>query len=164
MPHLRKEIRAHVVNLLKNGNTLAGDRVYPSQVRPGIRMTFPMIAVYTPEESVTIKGINPHVYERNLELIIECISEDINTDVENRLDTLLNEIESLIDTDETMLPNVSEIEYAGSSVNLFNTGEKNTASGVIKYVIKYYTEEELPEVGDLENIEINGKWLKPLEP
>lgn len=162
MAHKRKEIRAHVVNLLRNGNTIAGQRVFPSQVRPGIRMAFPFIAVYTPKEDVTVIGVNPHKYERNLELIIEAISEDINTDVENRLDTLLNEIESLIDTDENMLPEVSEITYLGSTVDLYNTGEKDTASGVIRYNIRYYTEEQRPETDDLNNVEINGTWIKPM--
>lgn len=159
MAHKRKEIRAHVVNLLINGNTLAGTRVYPSRVRPGIRMIFPMIAVYTPKEDVQVIGVNPHQYTRKLELVIECISEDLNVDVENRLDTLLNEIEALIDTDETMLPDISEIEYMGSTVDLFNTGEKDAASGIIRYMITYHSTEQIPVNEELAAVQFQGQWI-----
>lgn len=155
MPHKRKEIRAHVVSLLKAGNTLAGNRIYPSRVRPGINTVYPIIAIYTPKEDANTVGINPHIYERNLELVVEAISEDINQDVENRLDDLLNQIEALIDTDETMISDVSEVEYRGSSVDLYNTGEKDTASGIIRYNIRYFTEETEPDFGTLEAVEIN---------
>lgn len=162
MPHLRQEIRSRVVDILKSGNTLAGQRVYASRVRPGIQPVFPMIAVYTPKEDAKNIGINPDQYERDLELVIECVSEDIQTDVETKLDILLNQIEALIDTDENMIPNVSNIEYLGTTVDLYNVGERDTASGIIRYSVKYYTEEFTPDPGVLANVEVNGEWMNPI--
>lgn len=161
MPHKRREIRTHIVTLLKAGNTSAGQRVYASKVRPGIVTQYPIVAVYTPKEDAKVIGANPHHYERTLELVIECISEDINTDVENKLDLLLNEIEAIIDTDELLIPDVSEIEYTGTIVDLFDAGDKDVASGIIRYNIKYYTVEGVPDPDPLWNIEINGSWIKP---
>lgn len=160
MAHKRREIRAHIVSIIKAGNTTAGNRVYPSRVRAGVGLTFPIVAVYTPRETLECVGVNPREYSRTLELVIECLSEDISVEVENKLDILMNEIEGLIDTNENLIPDVSDVEFSGSSVDLFNSGERDTASGVMRYQIKYYTREDIPHPGTLEAVIVNGQMVE----
>jgi hypothetical protein len=164
MANLRKQIRAAVRDLLLD-NTDAGDRVFPSRVHPTYRLTYPAIFVFTTEEKAKTVQLAPRMYERTLTLKIQVVTAGVNVDSEDNIDTVMGQIEDLIDPvqqitgvgDDTDRGNVTISEYRGAEIDLFDEGQSDFASGVLDYEVKYYTEVDYPELTEVDSVEIDGE-------
>lgn len=101
--HERKQIRDAVVAQLKAGNTSAGQRVYPTRLRPNLDNPgeLPVINVYTLSEQSEPETANtsPRELLRYVDLVIEAYTKATD-DVDDVIDALALEIETAMDADD----------------------------------------------------------------
>lgn len=167
MTSMRKFVREQCQTILIAGATAAGSRIFTSRVFPIWKLTFPVVAVYTTGEDVTIKGQFPTTTERKIRVAVQIIDGNVDTDVEDRMDDLAEEIESILDADdnwETSL--ISRTEYTGTEIELVTDREqdRNYATATLNFDV-YYNFEVVPVAKpDLAYVEIEENWIPEQPP
>ena len=134
----RTQIRDAIVNLLLK-NTVCGERVYASRVRPTWRSEFPLILVYANEEAVEIYAESPREYRRDLSLVIQVLAR-ANDDVEDGLDAIGEQIEYLMHQDHTKGELCEDTILSGATITIDKEGENLIASLELRYSLPYYTQ------------------------
>ena len=90
----RREIRDKIIEILKLGQTVAGQSVFSNRARPFNPRELPSITVYTDTETSELANPPHSSLKRTLNLKIEAaIIEDLHLD--NELDELAEQIERL---------------------------------------------------------------------
>lgn len=142
MTHIRTQIRQEVVNLLK-GNTVAGNKVYGSRIRPLDNL--PAIAVFTlNEEAETVTISYPRTQSRNLNLAVE-IYVKANTGFDDEADALAAEVEALLAADTSLGGLAKDIKLVATGLLFSGEGEKPAAIATLTYSVLYQTKENNPE-------------------
>ena len=159
MGNKRKEIRTALAALL-NGSTSAGDRVFPSRVHPTYRLTYPAVFVFATEEKSTTVQLVPRMYERTLSLKIQVVTAGVTSDSEDEIDTVMGQIEDLVDPVRQLTSDVTITEYVGAQIDLFSEGSSDFASGILEYEAKYYTEVEYATPVYAATVNIDGNTIE----
>jgi hypothetical protein len=158
----RKSIRAACVALIKAGSTAAAQRVFPSRVFPIWKLTYPVICVYTPNEDYTILGQFPTIAERKLRVSVQLVDGNVDTDVEDRLDDLSDEIEAILDNDDNWgSPDIGRIEYVGCDMEMVydREADKNYAALTMNFDVFYQTQVVPVAPPNTAYVEVNGTWI-----
>lgn len=132
----RQEIREALKNMLLD-NTDVGSNVFTNRVSAFWREEFPCISIFMKDESSSPRNLSTRATVRTGSLIIQVINE-ATEDLDNSLDTIAEQIESIIDTDPSLTATVQSCILTDSEIEL--SGEVSTkpiGSLTLVYEIKY---------------------------
>lgn len=124
----RRAIREAVVALLKN-KTGAQDRVFETREVAWRRTELPGIAVYTLEEQASSPGYEPKLSDRNLTLAVLLVVK-LSEDVDDSLDALSVEVETLLRADPTFGGKAMASRYTGCQIEI--AAEQERPLGVMR--------------------------------
>lgn len=134
--HTRKQIKAAIFNILKN-NTSVGSKVYLNRPNPISENDLPAIFIYSQDETSIEANLSEKKYRRTLNLAIEARSSH-STNVDELLDDLSEEIETLMNSDLTLQGLCTNITLTSSEFDQ-GTNESRKIIGAIRlnFEIKY---------------------------
>lgn len=158
--HSRQLIREALVKRLK-GKTIAEDRVASSYSIPPWVEELPVILIYAQSETLEERNQAPREMRRNLFISIECVSDGDNSgDLENRLDTLAEQVEQLIAKDDTLDCTVDDIILTSVEFQYEDGGETQTPVGSVRLAFNAQYRDLFPKTTDTcdELESINAKW------
>lgn len=142
----RQLIRKVIKDLLK-GATDAGEQVFTSRSIPTWVENLPVILIYTKDENVERFNEAPKSYRRILNLELEIVakgSED--EDVQEVLDRVSDQIESLMEKDETLGNDenknniANKLELSKVEYTLEADGDSPVGMAKNTYSIEYFTD------------------------
>lgn len=150
---LKRQIKNAVVKLLKDGDTLAKERVSLSRSIPSESITFPLVNVYSVSESVERFDEAPKRYRRRMTLLIECLSSGDDDDkLDLALERLGNQVEILMEKDETLGGLLNKLELAGTDYQQEPDGASPLALLALRYSLEYF---DTPSNGEDELSDFN---------
>jgi len=100
------------------------------------------------------------MYERTLSLKIQVVTAGVTSDSEDEIDTVMGQIEDLVDPVRQLTSDVTITEYVGAQIDLFSEGNSDFASGILEYEAKYYTEVEYPTPVYAATVNIDGNTIE----
>lgn len=134
MSHARKQIRDAIVALLQTaptyGTHVTADRVYNIDAA-----ALPGLNVVDVDESVDFLSLES--YERKLTVQIECRAQGTETTIDDTLDAMAAEVETLLDLAQPA--GVALMQQTGSRKTLDGGGSKPTGLLAIDYTAHYVT-------------------------
>lgn len=145
MSHVRQQIRERLITIC-GGLTTTTNHVYNTRLYALIPdANLPALLIYTQTEDSERELIAPSTYQRNLNVIVEGVAEG-NTTVENTLDTISAEVETVIGSDPGL--NGLCVSISLSSTEIEFTSESEHPIGVIKlsFDCLYYTAANDPTI------------------
>jgi hypothetical protein len=151
--HQRTAIRTFVRDLLKNGGTAAGTRVHKFQVDPRRLNQLPALSVYILEEAVEddSKTTAPRELERRAPLVIEgWVGEQEGTDIDDALDALALEVETLMHADPYLGGTVGAAGAVleDTAIAVLEQGDRRLGMVALVYGVTYYTLAPEPPADD----------------
>lgn len=136
MSSKRKAIREAFVDLLTN-ETDAEDRVYSNRVRPIWRSKLPAILVFSRNEPASIFAESPREMQRELTLSVE-IMADANDSLDNSLDVIAEQVETLLDVDHTLGELCHDVVLESTEMVINRDGDTLYGSCILNYKIIYH--------------------------
>ena len=137
MTHVRQQVREAAATALR-GNTAVGNDVYSTLVNAAERDTLPLIFVRVDDEESELSGLGGKL-TRTATLVVSALVEAEEQNLDNELDSLAAEIESIIGgnrfsglTKQTVL---TETEFERSE------GARPTAAISLSFAVVYHTDE-----------------------
>lgn len=142
--HIRTQIRNYIVNLL-DGNTAAGANVFPSRIYPLQNDNLPGICVYTPNEAIDDEeGKIARIQHRNQSIVIEC-REKINTDMDEALDDLTEDVEQIIFADRFLGGLLCAMDLLETETEISDDAEKPVGIASMTFAAQAMTDEGAPQ-------------------
>lgn len=151
--HPRQEIRETVVQLLKDANTTAGQRVYENRMEPLRKQDLPAIIVYTMRERIDPAwDTAPRELKRTTTIAIEAalLATD---DVDDELDAMARDIEGAMHVDDTLNGCAADSLLTETEVEIFVAGKEPIGAIRLTYDVTYYT--QVPDESDVERDNLN---------
>lgn len=138
MAHQRQVIRHYVRDLLTAGNTAACNRVTATRINPYRTGELPAISVYTLEDTVDQERSNtaPREYTRDLKLEIAGWVTP-GDDVDDRMDDLALEIETLMDGDIYLGDNAADSMLEATAMGVRGEGDAIMGLVTLTYRVRY---------------------------
>lgn len=140
MTHPRQDIRDAIVTMLSNGNTSAGTNVFSSRIKPITEANVPAINVQTFRENATLFNETKRIYRRILTVGIAVIDR-ANNDLDDKLDQIADQVESIILKDETLGGVASDTKLSDTNMRL-ELGDNTIGGVIISFDVEYYTEHQ----------------------
>ncbi|MBI9079190.1 MAG: hypothetical protein JEY79_05560 [Pseudodesulfovibrio sp.] len=154
--HQRTVIRDKAKELLLD-NTLAGIRVYRSRVKPYAAKKLPAIGVYLNGGPADHGGRSPRRYKREEDLVIEIVAAElVDTDVDQFLDDLSEQVENIFLADETMSGTVWDCELTDTDLRPTKNGDRVFGSARLTFRVTYETVPTDPSADDF--LEADVEW------
>ena len=143
MAHARKTIREQVGTTL-TGLTTTGSNVFQSRVYPLQDSNLPALLIYTKEETseAVVMG-NNRVLERELTIAVEAYVKT-NSNSDDTIDLISEEIESAIGTDTTLNNKAKDVFLVATDINYIGEGENPVAVATFNFLVSYCTDENDP--------------------
>lgn len=141
MANNRRAIRERIVAILKAANTIAGDRVFETRIRPIWQESLPAISVYTEQETISMRSVSPRRYLRTLTVAIDCAAEG-KADLDDTLDALSAQVENALELDATLIDVTHVSDFWPRSAEMLvaeEPGAKLTGICRLKFDIEYMT-------------------------
>ena len=139
MAHAREQVRNAVVSVLTTAavaTTISKSRVWP--IPAGSNS---VVLVYTNTESIPQTTLTyPRKFDREMNLIIECVARDIST-LDDRLDDLCEAVEDAIGADNTLGGVVKDCVLTDTQITLDSTGDAPIGSARMQFRVLYRTAE-----------------------
>ena len=135
MGNNRTAIRAALKTML-SGHTSAGTNVYTNRETSLWQSEVPAILIYSEEEPATREGLQSKRYIRTLHLTIKAKVEG-SASVDDDLDALLLEIETLISADESLGGTVYSAVQTTTKITINSDGEQDVGVGEISLECQY---------------------------
>jgi hypothetical protein len=135
MANNRANIRAALKNLL-NEETTAGENVYSSRGTRYWKSELPAICIFSSQEPAQPANLQGTRYNRTLELTIE-VRVEAGTDADDEVDSLLAEVEALIQEDPSIGGTVQSTILTSTEIRVDSEGEKDMGVGILTYECKY---------------------------
>lgn len=135
---VKRKIKIAVRDLLTN-KTEAKEKVKISSSIPTQVELLPAIRIYSTSESVSRFNESPKNYKRNLILAVECIDcgdDDDNLDM--RLEILGEQIEALMELDETLGKLINKLELTGSAYQYEADAQSPVGSLILTYNVEFF--------------------------
>lgn len=154
---VKRRIKIAVRDLLLN-KTEAKEKVKISSSIPLQAESLPALRVYSTNESVSRFNEAPKNYKRNLTLAIECIDcgdDDDNLDM--RLEILGEQVETLLELDETLGKLVNKLELSGAAYQYEADAQSPIGSLILTYNVEFFTYAQRETVLD-EYLSTGVKW------
>ena len=142
MKHYRQKIRETVASLLSGIDaTIYRTRVYRAT-------SLPAISVFISNERITYEnngplGVPPR-YSREADLVIE-VSDESTSDVDDKVDRLASEVESLIGADVSLGGVVEQAILSRVTFRMSGEGDKAYMTCEVTYRVWYRTTASDPE-------------------
>lgn len=137
MVHPRKLIRDKVLTVLLN-TTDCGANVFVNRVSDIWPEELPAINIVAISENADIYNVAPREYQRTLSLLIEVSVKAIDT-IDDALDVISEQIEYLLNQDETLGGTVSDLIYSGTDMAINGDAEELIASARINYSVSFFS-------------------------
>jgi len=154
---VKRRIKVAVRDLLLE-RTEAKSNVKISSSIPTQLEELPAIRIYSTNESVSRFNEAPKNYRRNLNLAIECIDVGENDDnLDMRLEILGEQIETLMEIDETLGRLVNKLELTGSAYQYEPDGPSPVGSLILTFSIEFFTYAQRESVLD-DYLSTGVKW------
>lgn len=138
MTHVRQTIREAAATAL-SGSTDAGTRVHSSLVYPSERSELPLIYVHVDSEESGLAGIRGPL-SRTASLVITAVADATEATLDNTLDALAADIESVIGSNEFAV--AKQTVLASTEITRSTEGTKPTAAISLTYSVVYHTAED----------------------
>lgn len=141
MIHPRQAIRERVRDLLKF-KTSAEDRVFTSREVPWRKIDLPGIAIYSLEETSepAFSNTEPRIFERIVSLAVVGVVM-VSEDVDDRIDALALEIESVVNADPALgLSTVVDSYLAATAVEIAEEQGRPVGAVRLTYTVKYQSD------------------------
>jgi len=145
MSHVRQQIRDAAVTLVTDLATTE-NRVYASRLYPVNDSEYPGLCVYTGDEeveSVEISG-SGNTQQRTVDLIVEGFDK-ASGGLDDRLDSIAAEVETVIFTDPYFSDLAKSCELASVVTEMTDEGEKPIGIITLTFRVMYFTIEGAPE-------------------
>lgn len=159
--HPRKQIRDAIVTALV-GKTGAGERVYPSRVRPWREKLLPAMGVYLTSESADHEDSAPRAYRRRADIVVEIVAG-----ADERLDDLLDaeaqRVENALLPDPELGGLVADLEMTGTEIELDVQGDTVLGRCAVTFAATYWTEPPEPVLDDFETAGVDWDLAQPNE-
>lgn len=140
---VRAAIRHRAVESLKRIGTDAGERVYPSMIRPLWGEDLPCVLVYTRREDAEVFDVAPRSYDRTLALAVEVVAKGEGADdglLDDTLDRVAYQVEMVFNEDQTLGGLCESVLLKSTEVTLNMDGEEITGSAVMTFDVRYITD------------------------
>jgi len=135
MANNRAAIRTALKTIL-SGATTAGTNVYSHRETALWKSELPAILIYSNEESTVPESLRATRYVRTLQLTVEARVE-ATSNVDNTLDALLAEIETIIVANPSITATVLSTVQTNTEIRVESDGEKDIGVGVLTFECKY---------------------------
>lgn len=135
MANSRKAIRDALVTML-SGETEAGTNVYANRETGLWQSELPAILVYTEQESAEPRDLSSRKYIRTLQLRVE-LKAEANSTVDDDLDDLAEEVEDIIDADQSITGTVLSTVLTNTELSVDADGEKEIGVCILNFECKY---------------------------
>ena len=132
----RKAIRNAMKDLLLAGNTAAADRVFASRGHPLQKDELPAILVYTLQEGSEVFEASPKRYRRTVQVAVDCIAS-LSEHVDDALDDLAEQIETLVAADDTLGGTASDCELTQTEMSIAQVAEDTVMSCRLTFSVQY---------------------------
>ncbi len=168
MNHPRTIIRKNIVQILKDGNTQAGQKVISDEGRPTEEKSFPCIRVIFQEqtESVDLRVVSTtEEYIRTLPFQIQLfVKGNSGDEINDLIDQFADEVESIMGSNETFkLPDdyegaVSDSNLLSCQTTIESTGRFLIGEHAMNYNCTYFTYKQRNIIEDaLETMHVDYK-------
>jgi hypothetical protein len=137
MAHNRKAIRDRIVTVC-TGLTTTSTRVHKSRLYPLAGGKLPALAIYALNESSERATIGASKYHRLLDVAIDAMAE-ANTNIDDTLDLICEEVETAIGADRTLNGLAKETVLISTDIELSGDGEKPVGIARMIFRVTYRT-------------------------
>lgn len=143
--HIRKRIRAAFGAAL-TGLATTGDHVYLSRAQPLQDGNLPALRISNPDEQLTELTMTPNpTLERLLQVEIDACAKAAIL-YEDTVDDVVREVEVALAIDTTLGGLCHSVHLRSISTEISGEGEKPVAVATMTYEVRYYTEQNAPDV------------------
>ena len=136
----KRKMKEFVQTKLLN-KTDAGARVYIGRSIPTNSEDLPAILIYSTGENISRFNEAPKNYQRNMNLLVECIAAgNDDDDLDIRLETLAEKVEALLEIDETLGGIANKLELAGSDYQSEPDAASPLGNLALRFNVEFYTD------------------------
>jgi len=135
--HVRKQIRDAVVTLL-TGLTTTGTNVFASRVWPLNENDLPCLLVFATDEQSERRSMGGG-YDRELNLVIQGIVRTAEATLDDALDTIALEVETVMNADRKFGGLASQSYLRATELTLDGEGDKPHGLIRLTYAVRYQT-------------------------
>lgn len=136
---VKRRIKIAVRDLILN-RTEAQGNVKISPTPPSQIEQLPAIRIYSTNESVSRFNEAPKNYKRNLNLAVECLDVGDNDDnLDMRLEILGEQVETLMEIDETLGRLVNKLELTGVGYQYEADAQSPIGSIILTFNIEFFS-------------------------
>lgn len=142
--HIRQRIRQKIIEALTGLHT-TGTKVVSSRVFSLPQQALPALSVYTKEESSEYISLTiPRTIQRTLSIAVE-IFVAANTNSDNLIDTICEEVEAAVSADVTLGGLSKDVIIDSFDSDFDGEGEVPVARATINILVVYFNEEGSPQ-------------------
>lgn len=142
MDHKRKTIREKIVQLLKDGATVAGQNVFSNRAHALYATELPSIIVYSGDEDSEFLNPPENRLKRTMSVFIEMALEQ-TASIEDEIDALCLQVEQIIkpknELDRLYANLVQSVELKKTETGIFEKADKVIGSAKLTYSFEYET-------------------------
>jgi hypothetical protein len=138
-----------LVAILAAAGTVAGARVYRSRMGPAREVDLPCLCVYVDSEVVEEDPTAPPELVRTVDVVVEgyaAVAHDV--DLEAALDALALQVETAVDTADSLSGTVDSIVLASTEIGVRPEGQRPTGAVRLTYRAVYHTDFRKPAPAD----------------
>jgi hypothetical protein len=154
---VKRKIKIAVRDLLKN-KTEAKENVKISSTPPTQIEELPAIRIFSTNESVSRFNEAPKNYKRNVNVAIECLDTGNDDDqLDMRLEILGEQVETLMELDETLGKLVNKLELTGVAYQYEADAQSPVGSIILTFNIEFFSYAQRETVLD-DYLSTGVKW------
>lgn len=135
---LRKAIRNSLINVLKNGNTQAGTKVFGTRRKVPNVDDLPVIFLFLRKQRTVEQSSDSERFEADIEINLKLASVD--DVIDDELDDFVNEVENVLyKSIDLGIENVNAIDFEEIEFEFGENGSKIIGDATIKGVVRYWS-------------------------
>lgn len=160
MSSTRKAIRAAVAAAATD-KTRAASRVFSNRTDPVMDKAtdldngheeFPLLLIYSSDETSEVFDESPRRYRRRLELKVEGTT-NVGDASDDELDDFAEEIENAVLVDDTLGGLANDVKLTGTKMVLADSGRKVIGGVTLTFEVEYFTNAPDPVALDLDDLD-----------
>jgi hypothetical protein len=132
----RTEIRTALKDMLTDGESGIIANIFVNRESRLWQSELPAVIIYSNQETTTPKDLSSRRYIRTLELTVQCKVE-ATENVDEDLDDLVSEVETVIDSDQSLKGTVLSSVQTNTEIRIDAEGEKDVGVAIITLECKY---------------------------
>lgn len=123
------------------GKTDAADRVFIGRSVPTQTEDLPVLLIYSTGENVSRFNEAPKNYQRNMNLLVECIvAGNDDDDLDIKMETLAEKVETILENDETLGGIANKLELSGSDYQSEPDAQSPIGNLALRFNVEFYTD------------------------